>query len=99
MTRNSTGPRTAGGLVRSRSNALQHGFAARAMPRSRNDIETLTKALAGPSRSPLVQHHASHVAEAVVAGREINAQRMQLLKTMWTFMAAHEGSWPTTGEC
>jgi hypothetical protein len=88
--RKSTGPRTAGGLVRSRSNALRHGFAARAMPGSRNDIETLTKALAGHSRSPLAHHYASHVAKAELARREINAQRFKLLQAMCAVTAEQE---------
>jgi hypothetical protein len=37
-----------------------------------------------------VQHHVAQVAEAVVALREANAHRLQLLQTMCTLTAAQE---------
>jgi hypothetical protein len=86
----STGPRTLGGKLRSRSNALRHGLATRidVDPAAAQNIERLARILAGFSNDFWPNEHARTIAECYFDMQRIHAARTAVLQRMGELEAA-----------
>jgi hypothetical protein len=80
----STGPRTLGGKLRSRNNALRHGLAIRIDidPAAAQNIERLACILARFSNGCLANEHARTVAECYFDMQRIHAARTVVLQRL-----------------
>jgi hypothetical protein len=86
----STGPRTLGGRLRSRNNALRHGLATRIDDdlAAAQNIERLARILAGFSNDFSRNEHARTIAECYFEMQRIHAARTAVLQRIGELEAA-----------